>query len=105
MARTFRRRHCQHEYRWVLRRYVRFPLALGWELIAARSPEGQKALARFHSDACFTMQSGAPRWYRKRYKRMRDTAADRQLRRWLRDPGYDPVFHPRHRHDANWSWW
>jgi hypothetical protein len=28
-----------------------------------------------------------------------------QLRRWLDNPDYAPVFEVRHRHNANWSWW
>ena len=33
------------------------------------------------------------------------TLNDRELRRWLGDPGYDPMQQVRHRHQANWSWW
>jgi hypothetical protein len=33
--------------------------------IDARSKEGRRAIARFHSDACWTLKSTAPRWYRR----------------------------------------
>lgn len=39
MSRTYRRRGERHDYDWVLR-----------------------AIARFHSDACWTLGSTAPRW-------------------------------------------
>jgi len=51
------------------------------------------------------MRRSAPRWYRREFDHRLRTMNDRQLRRWLADPGYDPVMQIRHRHDANWSWW
>ena len=33
------------------------------------------------------------------------THNNRQMRRWLEDPEFDPVFEASHRHDANYSWW
>jgi hypothetical protein len=51
------------------------------------------------------MRSSAPHWYRRAFDLRLRTLNDRQLRRWLDDPGYDPVMQIRHRHDANWSWW
>jgi len=107
MSRTYRRRGARHEYRWVLRdsvfdagsgRLIHFP-------IDRRSPEGRQAIARFHSDAEFTMRSAAPGWYRRLFDHQLRTANDRELRRWLADSGYDPVQQVRHRHRANWSWW
>ena len=105
MSRTYRRRGDRYEYRWVLREHewvngTRVPFRLD-----PRSKEGRKALAYFHSDAQVTMRSGAPRWYRRVHDKRLDTLNARELRRWMDDSGYDPVFHPRHRHWADWSWW
>jgi len=105
MSRTYRRRGQRHEYRWVL---------FDWEpgtpvgsLLDSRSREGRRAIARFHSDSDreTTVHSAAPHWYRKVFDRRLHTFNDKQLRRWLADPGYDPVMQVRHRHCANWSWW
>lgn len=52
-----------------------------------------------------TMRSGAPHWYRRIYDHRLRTLNCREFRRWLDDPGYDPVFQVRHRHSANWSCW
>jgi len=51
------------------------------------------------------MRSTAPRWYRRLYDHQLRTMNERQLRRWLANPGYDPIQQVRHRHSANWSWW
>jgi hypothetical protein len=104
MSRTYRRRGERHEYSWVLR---------DWECVAPgartqldrHSKAGRRALARFHSDAEVTMGSTAPRWYSRRFDYRIRRVNERELRRWLADPGYDPVFQARHRHSANWSWW
>lgn len=105
MSRTYRRRGQRQDYDWALRGYcwvggrvVSFP-------IDPRSKEGRRAIARFHSDAHWTLRSAAPRWYRRVFDHRLRTSDARQLRRWLDDPGYDPVFQVRHLHNANWSWW
>ena len=103
MSRTYRRRRQYHEYYWVL-----FDWQLGapvGALLDPRSREGRRAIARFHSDREATMGGAAPRWYRKVFDRRLRTFNDKQLRRWLADPGYDPVMQVWHRHCANWSWW
>jgi hypothetical protein len=103
MSRTYRRRGQRHEYRWVL-----FDWKAGapfHAILDPRSREGRRAIARFHSDKEVTMGGAAPRWYRKASDRRLRTFNDRQLRRWLADPNYDPIMHGWHRHDANWSWW
>ncbi|MGE3424954.1 MAG: hypothetical protein AB7N24_23140 [Dehalococcoidia bacterium] len=105
MSRTFRRRREQFEYRWVLRGYCASAPFWSRILLDRRSREGRRAIARFHSDAEFTVRSAAPRWYRRVFDHELRTLNDRELRRWLRDPGYDPVQQVRHRHRANWSWW
>jgi hypothetical protein len=103
MSRTYRRRGQRHEYRWVL-----FDWEIGapvGSLLDPRSREGRRAIARFHSDKEITMRSAAPRWYRKVFDRRLRTFNDKQIRRWLANPGYDPVMQASHRHEANWSWW
>ena len=104
MSRTYRRRGARHEYDWLLRDYRWINGALAPFCIEARSREGRRAIARFHSDAFWTLRSTAPRWYRRIFDHHLRTEAVRQLRRWLVNPGYDPVFNVRHRHSANWSW-
>jgi hypothetical protein len=105
MSRTFRRRGERHEYGWVLceREWV------GGRLVPVqidgRSTAGRKAIARFHSEAYFTLRSSAPRWYRRLFDHRLNLLNAKELRRWLDDPGYDPVFQARHRHTANWHWW
>ncbi|MDA8107593.1 MAG: hypothetical protein M0015_03060 [Betaproteobacteria bacterium] len=105
MSRTYRRRSERHEYRWVLRDLVFASDRLGEIRIDRNSSQGRRAIARFHSDAEFTMRCAAPRWYRRVFDHRLRTLNDRELRRWLCDPGYDPVQQVRHRHRANWSWW
>lgn len=106
MARTYRRRHCRYDYRWVLRTWEP---QRGWPKVAVRldprSTAGRKALARYHSDATVTMRQGAPRWYRKVHDTSIKMHNREMLQRWLRDPEFDPVFISWHRHNANWSWW
>jgi len=51
------------------------------------------------------MGGAAPRWYRKVSDHRIRTGNDRMLRRWLADPGFDPVFQDWHMHEANWNWW
>ncbi len=105
MSRTYRRRGQTHEYRWVLRDRSGATPWWAYALLDRHSREGHRAIARFHSDTEITMRSSAPRWYRRAFDHRLRTMNDRQLRRWLADPGYDPVMQIRHRHDANWSWW
>lgn len=105
MSRTYRRRGQRHDYDWVLRdyRWINGALVTFW--IDGRSKGGRRAIARFHSDAYRMLRSAAPRWYRRIFDHRLRTLDARQLRRWLDNPGYDPVFQVRHRHSANWGWW
>jgi hypothetical protein len=105
MSRTYRHRGQRHEYHWVLREWKWWNSVLVSVLLDARSKEGRRAIARFHSDAELTIRRGAPRWYRRIFDHRLRTLNTRELRRWLDDPGYDPVFQVRHLHSANWSWW
>ena len=105
MSRAYRRRRHCHEYRWVLRDWKAGAPSGARVLLDLRSSEGRRAIARFHSDAETTMRSPAPRWYRKIHDARIRTFNDRQIRRWLDDPGYDPVTQARHRNGAHWSWW
>src|SRR5215467_4383400 len=105
MSRTYRRRGERHDYDWVLRDSRWVDGALIPFLIDVHSKEGRRAIARFHSDACWTLRSRPPRWYRRVHDRQLRTLNVRQLRRWLYHPGYDPVFQVQHRHSANYKWW
>lgn len=50
MSRTYRRRRHRYEYGWVLRNW-RADVPSGTAvLFDSRSPEGRRAIARFHSD-------------------------------------------------------
>jgi hypothetical protein len=71
MSRTYRRRGQRHD------------CALVPFLVDARSKEGRRAIARFHSDACWTLRATAPRWYRRIFDHQLRTLNTRQLRRWL----------------------
>jgi len=90
MSCTYRRRGERHDYDWVLRDYRWVNGALVPFLIDARSKEGRRAIARFHSDAYWTMRSAAPHWYRRIVDHRLRTLNTRQLRQWLADPSYDP---------------
>ena len=105
MSRTYRRRGHRYEYRWVLRDWKAGAPFGAPVLLDRSSEEGRRAVARFHSDAETTMRSPAPRWYRKVFDRRLRNFNNRQLRRWLDDPDYDPLLQAWHRHAANWSWW
>jgi len=61
MSRTYRRRGQTHEYRWVLRDRSDATPRWAHALLDRHSREGRRAIARLHSDAEVTMQSGAPR--------------------------------------------
>lgn len=105
MSRTYRRRGERYEYRWVLRDWSAASIFEPPVLLDRRSPAGRRALARFHSDAEFTMKGGAPYWFCRIFKRRQRNANTRQLIRWLADPGYDPLMQDRHRNSAKWAWW
>jgi hypothetical protein len=106
MSRTYRRRGARHEYRWVLREWS-FASAgyLAPVMLDRHSPEGRRAIARFHSDTQVTLGSGPPRWFRRIFEKRHRNANARQLLRWLANPEYDPVMNARHRHSAKWAWW
>jgi hypothetical protein len=105
MSRTYRRRGELHEYRWVLSDSRWNGALFVPSLIDPRSKEGRRTLARFHSDAHVTLRSRPPSWYRRMHDHQLRTLNVRELRRWLDDPRYDPVFQVQHRHSANYSWW
>ena len=105
MSRTYRRRQHDYEYRWVLRDRKNSPFPGAFLLFDRHSQAGRRAIARFHSDSEVTLRSSAPRWYRKIFDHKLRIFNDQQLRRWLANSAYDPVFEPNHHHRANWSWW
>ena len=105
MSRTYRRQHERHEYRWVLHESIFESGHFRRITLDPRSPEGRRAISRFHSDAQQTMDGSPPRWFRRLFKRRQRGANDREYRRWLTDSGYDPVIQARHRNSAKWAWW
>lgn len=107
MSRTYRRKNERHEYHRVLRDYSQEAYLPAYVPVDRHSKEGRRALARFHSDAYTSMslKSSAPRKFRKSYQRRLNEGNQRMLRRWLADPGFDPVFDVQHRHAANYDWW
>jgi hypothetical protein len=105
MSRTYRRRSERCEYRWVLREWTFASGTLVPVALDRRSPEGRRAIARFHSDAEVTMKGGVPRWFRRIFKRRQRNANTRELLHWLSDKGYEPLMNVRHRSSAKWAWW
>jgi len=104
MSRTYRHRGERHEYGRVLREWVFESDCLRPVQIDRHSPEGQRAIARFHSDASHH-KSGVPHWFRRIFKQRQRTSNARELRRWVADPRCDPVMSVRHRGSAQWAWW
>ena len=105
MARTCRRQRERHEYSWVLRSW-KFGLPRGASGgLDPTSAAGRKAIALFHADGTSGMSGTASRWFRKVSDHRIRTVNDRSLRRWISDPGFDPVFQDWHKHEANWNWW
>jgi hypothetical protein len=103
MSRTYRRRRERYHYRWVLSDWVLESDYLRAFLIDRRSPEGRRAIARFHSDASHH-RSSVPHWFRRIFKQRQRTSNTRELRRWLDDSAYDPMMDVKHRHSAQWAW-
>ena len=104
MSHTLRRKNQQHDYDWVLIDWRSRIPGVQYPRHDSRSALGQKAIAHYHSDSQTTMGSTAPRWYRKVYDHRLRTRNNRQMRKWLEDLEFDPVFEACHRHDANYSW-
>ena len=105
MSRTYRRREARHEYRWVLRDWTfesGYPQRIE---IDPNSPDGRRAIARFHSDSQVTMGSSPPRWFRRIFEKCQRNANKRQLDKWLANPAYEPLMRARHRNSARWAWW
>ena len=105
MSRTFRRKNQQHDYEWVLIDWKSRIPGIRYPRHDPQSTLGRKAIALYHSDSQMTMRSTAPHWYRKVYDHQLRTHNNRQMRRWLKDPEFAPIFETSHRHDANYSWW
>ena len=105
MSRTYRRQNQQHDYEWVLIDWKSRIAGVQYPRHDPRSILGRKAIARYHSDSQMTLRSSAPRWYRKIHDHQLRTFNNRQMRMWLEDPRFDPVFGVSHRRNANYSWW
>lgn len=59
-------------------------------------------IVRFYSDHCW--RYSPPRWFIRHYKRAINTRNEHMLRRWLADPGFDPVFDVKHYYRATFDW-
>lgn len=105
MSCTYRRRGERQEYRWVLCEWTFESGHIRRIMLDRHSSKGRRALARFHSDAQFTMKGGVPRWFRRLFKRRLRAANTREFFRWLDDPRYEPLMNARHRNSAKWAWW
>jgi len=105
MSRTYRRRGERHEYRWVLCDWTFESGYLQRVEFDRNSPEGRRAIARFHSDCQVTMAGSAPRWFRRLFKRRQRNANAKELLMWIADPSYAPQLIARHRNSAKWAWW
>ena len=104
MSHTLRRKNQQHDCDWVLVDWRSCIPGVQYPSHDSRSALGQKVIAHYHSHSQITMGSAAPRWYRKVYDHRLRTRNNRQMRKWLEDLEFDPVFEACHRHDANYSW-
>jgi len=108
MSRTYRRKNQTHGLYWVLRDYTRAAGATAGFMyvpvdIPARSAEGRKRLAKYHSDHAF-VDGQAPHWFRKLFKRRQRMGHLAEIARWLKDSGYPVQCDPRTRHSATWEW-
>lgn len=104
MSRTYRRKNQQHDYAWGLINW-NSPRNTPLQSHDRQSVLGRRAIALYHSDSQMTMKRGAPRWYRKVFDHQVCNRNHRQMRKWLANHAYEPVFEAWHRHDAQYSWW
>lgn len=88
MSRTIRRKSAKHEAKsWVLTDYVYVGGYLKKVEVPEKSREGQKALAKFHSDAHPSFKEPGPAWFRNLFtERPQRREAKRQLTQFLKNP-------------------
>lgn len=107
MARTIRRKTMTREYPSILARDVYDYRRRGiWESVEARSPEGRRRIALFHSDVGTGRHMGqtAPRWFRHLRNRRVARMEQRELIRWQRRVDYEIPKAVRV-NDATWYFW
>ena len=109
MSRTYRRKNQNHDYRWVLRDYVRLAepqtrFMLVAIHIPASSPEGRKRLAKYHSDHA-SIYGEAPRHVRKLFNHRQRMGHRLEIAHWLKNSEHAVQCDPRTRHSATWAWW
>ncbi|MEN9931246.1 MAG: hypothetical protein RL604_1493 [Pseudomonadota bacterium] len=105
MSRSFRRKNASYEYYWVLRDHSFDMSRHRVTLYEQTSEKGRRAIRKFHSDSQQMMFSGSPAWFRKIFKKKRESYNLRQMHLWLKNPTYEPVLNIRHKHSAIYAWW
>lgn len=105
MSRTYRRRKVPLVLIWVLRDYTWINGHIQSRAIDPTSPEGRKALARYHSDSGFGDYGHAcpPRGYRRMLNRQADRREEQALHRWRKNPEHEVVL-PRRVSNARYFW-
>jgi hypothetical protein len=108
MSRTYRRKNQTQCYHGVLCDFVltateNSRLMIVQIAIPARSVQGRRLLAKYHSDHAF-IDGQAPHWFRKLFKRRQRMGHLAEIARWLKDSGYPVQCDPRTRHSATWEW-
>jgi hypothetical protein len=109
MSRTYRRRKQTHDHHWVLRDYACAAGATSRFMIVpvdipARSAEGRKRLAKYHSDHA-SVYGQAPRHVRKLFNRRQRMGHRLEIAHWLKNSEHPVQCDPRTRHSATWAWW
>lgn len=108
MSRTYRKKDAgslQYLKERLLHEWVRV-VEGGWGYVPVPIDQERvpQVTAKFHADADRSF-TGPRNKYLRPYKRAMETRNAREIRRWMRDPGYDPQFVVRHRNSAKWDWW
>lgn len=92
MSRTFRRKNATEEKNWVLTDWVYVSGFSQKVRIPEKSREGQKAVAKFHSDAHPSFKEPGPKWFRNLFaERPQRREAKRQLKNFLKDPDREVI--------------
>lgn len=93
MSRTIRRKSAKYEAKsWILKNWVNAGGYLKQVSVPEKSREGQKALAKFHSDGHPSFKEPGPSWFRNLFaERPQRREAKRQLTQFLKNPENEVV--------------